>query len=157
MKSLAQLKIRDVDTKINQMSTEELELKIDLFYSLGYVYNPYDQEFCNPFINKTIKAIAVYKLDLERIENLHKKLEKEYLDVNHSEKTLNEISNLIYGDDKFSMIGAFLEDISGILGVVILFFSVLINVFGSLELATSGLIISFILINYYYEYECYLI
>ena len=59
--------------------------KIDLIYSLGYVYNPYDQEFFNPFINKGLKAVITYNLDLERIENLHNNLEKEFLAKNQKQ------------------------------------------------------------------------
>jgi adenine specific DNA methylase Mod len=67
MKELAKLRITEVDQRIKQMPSNEIDEKIDLLYSLGYIYNPYIKEFFNPFINKGLKALVIYNLDLKRI------------------------------------------------------------------------------------------
>jgi hypothetical protein len=149
MKALAQLRIKDADPRIKQVPSEELDEKIDLIYSLGYVYNPYDQEFYNPFINKGLKAIVTYNLNLDRIENLHKNLEKEFLGQNLRVKTFDEISDSIYGNDKVSRIGIFLESMAGIIGVFFLLLSIILHISNNINFALGCLIASFIFINFY--------
>lgn len=122
--------IKDADPRIKQVPSEELNEKIDLIYSLGYVYNPYDQEFFNPFINKGLKAVITYNLDLERIENLHNNLEKEFLAKNQKLRTFHEISDSIYRNDKRSMLGLFLESMAGIIGVLFFLLSIVFTYYG---------------------------
>jgi len=56
---LAKRWVRKVDKRIDTLHDEEIDDRIDLLYSLGYVYNPYYQEFRNYFIEKGLKAIAI--------------------------------------------------------------------------------------------------
>jgi hypothetical protein len=117
MKALARLRIEDADPKIKLVPSDEINEKIDLIYSLGYVYNPYDQEFYNPFINKGIKAIATYNLNLDAIEKLHKFLQKYFLTQNEKFRTFDEIEDSIYNRDKTSTIKLFFESMAGIIRV----------------------------------------
>ena len=149
MKELAQLRIKDADPRIKQVPSEELDEKIDLIYSLGYVYNPYDQEFYNPFIHKGLKAAITYNLNLDRIENLHNNLEKEFLAKNQRIRTFDEISHSIYGNDKVSRLGLFLESMSGIIGVVFLLLSGVLHITDNIHFALGSLIISFVFVNFY--------
>jgi hypothetical protein len=149
MKELAHLRIIDADPRIKDVPSEDLYEKIDLIYSLGYVYNPYEQGFYNPFIKKGLKAIVTYNLNLNRIENLHENLEREYFEKNEKVKTFDEISNSIYGNDKVSIIGLFFESMSGIFGVIFLILSTIILFTSNVKFAACCLITSFICINFY--------
>lgn len=149
MKELAHLRIIDADPRIKDVPSEDLYEKIDLIYSLGYVYNPYEKGFYNPFIKKGLKAIVTYNLNLDRIENLHENLEKEYFEKNERMKTFDEISNSIYGNDKVSRIGMFFESMSGIFGVMFLILSTIILFTTNIKFASFCLIASFICINFY--------
>ena len=148
MKEIALLRIRDVDPRIKAMSTIELDEKINLIYSLGYVYDPYNHEFHNPFINKNLKAIVTYNLDLDRIENLHNVLQKEFLDLNQHLRKFDEISLSIYGDEtKFKIID---QSMFGIYGVIFFLLSIVLYFTGNINFSLGSLVTSFILVNYYF-------
>lgn len=153
MKDLAKMRISDADSRIEQLPSDEIDEKIDLIYSLGYVYNPYDKEFFNPFINKGLKAIAVYKLDVEGIEKLHKNLEDGYLNKNQNHRSFEEIENSIYKNDKVSRLGMFFDSMSGIFGLILLILTVIYHIVGKIEIAIGLMLGTFILINYYLVYN----
>ena len=148
MKAIAKLIITEVDPRIKAMSSEELDEKIDLIYSLGYVYNPYSKEFYNHYINKGLKAIVTYNLDLDRITNLHNSLEEEFLTTNKHLRTFDEISNSIYRNDEVSGVQLFMESMSGITGVVFLLLSVILNLTDYMNFALGSMLISFFFINF---------
>ncbi len=153
MKELAKLRIGDADPRIKQVPSNEADEKIKLIYSLGYVYNPYEKEFFNPFINKRLKAIVVYNLNLAGIEKLHSSLEQEYLSKNQNFRRFEEIEKSIYKDDKVSRFGMFFDTMSGILGLVLLILTVIFHTLGKIEIATGLMLGSFFLNNYYFIYN----
>lgn len=160
MKELAILSITEVDERIKQVPSEILEERINLIYSLGYVYNPYSQEFYNPFINKGLKAIVTYNLNEERIVRLHNLLEKEYIEQNKGLKSYKVIENTIMGNFKLSLSFSFFESIFGILGLLFSILAIIFHLTDSPNLALGIMSIAFFMVNYYvaqnlrlYKYE----
>jgi hypothetical protein len=153
MKELAKLRIREVDQRINEMPFDELDEKIDLIYSLGYIYNPYIKEFFNPFINQGLKALVVYNLDLERIKNLHEGLEEDFLEANNKIRNIDEIKSSIYKNDTGSGLFLFLASESVIFSILSFIVTIIAHIFGGIKIATITIVLSFILINCYLVYN----
>ena len=153
MRELTKFKIREADKRIGQMPFDELNDKIDLIYSLGYVYNPYVREFFNPFINQGLKAMVVYNLDLKRIKNLHEGLEVEYIEKNKKIRTAHEIESSIFQNEKSWGLELFISSISGILSLLFFLTTIVAHIMGAIEFATISLSLSFILINSYLIYN----
>ena len=153
MKELAKLKIREVDQRINQMPFDELDEKIDLIYSLGYVYNPYVKEFFNPFINQGLKALIVYNLDLKRIQNLHEGLEKDFIKANKKIRNIDEIESSFYKKDTGSGLFMFLSSESVIFSTLLIIVAIIAHIFGAIKIAAIAITLSFVLINCYLVYN----
>jgi hypothetical protein len=153
MKELAKLRIREVDQRINQMPFDELEEKIDLIYSLGYVYNPYIKEFLNPFINQGLKALVVYNLDLKRIQDLHEGLVEEFVEKNNKIRSVDEIEMSIYKNDTGSGLFIFLASESVIFSVVLFIIAIITHFFSGIIIAAITTSLSFVLINCYLVYN----
>jgi hypothetical protein len=153
MKELAKMRIREVDQKINQMPLDELGEKIDLIYSLGYLYNPYIKEFFNPFINQGLKALVVYNLDLKRIKNLHEGLEEDFLEANNKIRNIDEIESSVYKNDTGSGLFLFLASESVILSILLFFVAIIAHIFGGIIIAAITIGLSFVLINCYLVYN----
>ena len=153
MKELAKLKIREVDQRINQMPFDELDEKIDLIYSLGYVYNPYIKEFFNPFINQGLKALVVYNLDLKRIQNLHEGLEEDFIKANKKIRSIDEIESSIYKNDNGSGLFMFLASESVIFSILLFLVAIIAHIFGAIKIASTAIALSFVLTNCYLVYN----
>ena len=153
MKELAKLRIREVDERINQMPFNELDKKIDLLYSLGYLYNPYIKEFFNPFINQGLKALVVYNLDLKRIQNLHEGLEEDFLEKNNKIRNIDEIESSIYKNDTGSGLFLFLASESVIFSILLFIVSIIAHIFGGNKIAAITIALAFVLINCYLVYN----
>lgn len=153
MKELAKLRIREVDQKINQMPIDELDRKVDLLYSLGYLYNPYTKEFFNPFINQGLKAIVVYNLDFKRIQNLHDGLEEDFLEKNNKIRNIDEIESDIYNNDSSSGLFLFLSSSSVIFSILLIIVSIVAHILGEIKIAAITITLSFVLINCYLAYN----
>jgi len=153
MKELAKLRIREVDQRINQMPFDELDEKIDLIYSLGYLYNPYIKEFFNPFINQGLKALIVFNLDLKRIQNLHEGLEEEFLEKNNKIRSVNEIKRSIYNNDNGSGLFIFVTSESLIFSIVLFIIAIIAHFLGGIKIAAITIALSFVLINCYLTYN----
>lgn len=153
MKELARLKIWDADKRILEVPRDEVYEKIDLIYSLGYVYNPYLKEFKNPFIESGLKAIAVYNLTIEGIKKLHHHLEEEYLTEKKRYRSLEAIEKSIYSDNTSSLFKLYLQMYSGIVGIILLLLAIIFHVLYNIEVANILLILSFILVNYFVVYN----
>ena len=153
MKEIAKMRIREVDQKINQMPLDELDEKIDLIYSLGYVYNPYIKEFFNPFINQGLKALVVYNLDLKKIKNLHEGLEEDFLEANNKMRNIDEIESSIYKNDTGSGLFLFLASGSVILSILLFIVTIITHIFGGIKIAAITIALSFVLINCYLVYN----
>lgn len=153
MKELAKLRIREVDQRINQMPFDELDEKIDLIYSLGYVYNPYIKEFYNPFINQGLKALVVYNLDLKRIKNLHEGLEEDFLEANNKIRNIDEIESSISKNDTGSALFLFLASESVIFSILLFIVAIIAHIFGGIIIAAITIALSFVLINCYLVYN----
>lgn len=149
MKELTKYFIKDADSRIKMVSSEELDEKIDLIYSLGYVYNPYTKNFYNPFIDKGLNAMVTYNLNLDRIKNLHNILEQEFFKQNERIRTFDEIKKSIYDSRKFTTIRFLLHSGAGIIGLLFLLLTIIFHITNNLNFALGGLIVSFIFINLY--------
>lgn len=147
MKELARLRITEVDQRIRDISNDELDEKIDLIYSLGYVYNPYAKQFYNPFIEQGLKALVVYNLDCTRIINLHQSLEEEFIEKNKGIRSIKEIDDKLLKNYSISGIFLFLSSESSIFSVVCFFLTLLAHFFQAIEVAIIFSLLSFGLIN----------
>ena len=153
MIELAKLKIEVADPRVKNMPLVEIDEKIELIYSLGYIYDPYRKHFLNPFIDRALKVTVVYNLNLESIKKLHMHLKNEYLKDSKHLKRFEEIKRSIYKKDKISRLEIFLDSMSGILGFVLLIGTIIFDILGKIEISTGLLLGSFILINYYLVYN----
>lgn len=68
MKKLAEIKLTSGYSSDNE--TVILN-RIDYLYSLGYVYNPYSQDFYNPFVQRGLKETCAYNLNEQQIQNVN--------------------------------------------------------------------------------------
>lgn len=147
MKELARLRITEVDQRIRNISNDELDEKIDLIYSLGYVYNPYAKQFYNPFIEQGLKALVVYNLDCTGIINLHQSLEEEFIEKNKSIRSVKEIDDKLLKNYSISGVFHFLSSESSIFSVLCFFLTLLAHFFQAIEIAIILSLFSFLLIN----------
>lgn len=153
MIELAKLKIRDVDQRINEMPFDELDERIDFIYSLGYSYNPYIKEFFNPFINQGLKALVVYNLDINRIQNIHDSFEKDYIKKNNKIISVEEIKKSVDKNDNGSGLFMFLASESVIYSILLFIVAIIAHFFGAIIIATLIIALSFVLINCYINYN----
>jgi len=153
MKELAKLRITEVDQRIKQMPSNEIDEKIDLLYSLGYIYNPYIKEFFNPFINKGLKALVIYNLDLKRIQNVHKGLMEDFLEKNNKIRNIDEIESDIYKNDTGSGLFMFLASESVVFSILLFIAAIIAHFMGGIEISTVIITLSFALTNCYVVYN----
>src|SRR5690554_3283984 len=137
MKEIAKARITEADPRIKKISSEEINSKIDLIYSLGYIYNPYDREFYNPFIHMGLKGIIVYNLTPERIVEVHRKLEAEFLAKNQRHRTLGEISEHL-NVGRFSPFRLVIESLTGLIGILCLGLAILLHIWGNIGWAAGN-------------------
>lgn len=149
MKSLAQLRIEDADSRLASIPAEERDAKIDLLYSLGYVYDPYAQTFFNPFIDQGLKAMVIYDWDQQTIEKFHNAFVEKFKTKNQI-ISLEEISRRIYGNNKVSSFGWFLEVAAGMIGISFLAIAITVHVLiDSVSLTLAAATVSFIFLIFY--------
>lgn len=147
--SNALLQIINTKPTLTDIPIDEIEEKIDYFYSLGYVYEPYFQKFINPFIDLSFK-VQVINNSIESIEEQHNNVEKDFLLKNFSFKTIPEITDFFYKINKFYNKVFFLEGASGIFGFILLLISIFLYFNNKLFLAVMFLLVSYILSHSYY-------
>lgn len=149
MKSLTQLRIEDADPRLASISREERNAKIDLLYSLGYVYDPYAEIFFNPFIDQGLKAMVIYDWDQQTIEKFHDAFVEKFKTKNQI-ITVEEISRKIYGNNKVSRLGSFLEVAAGMIGISFLAIAIIVHLLiDSVSLTLAAATVSFIFLIFY--------
>lgn len=150
MKDSAKWLVVKADPRIKTLNEEEISEKVDLFYSLGYVYSPYKLEFRNPFIDKGFKAISVYNLDLAGIQQMHDHLYETSIKENGKVATLEEVQTLISNiGGSNSQFLLTLKALSGIIGIACLVVAIILQLVGQLYIAVGLELVSITLINHY--------
>jgi hypothetical protein len=149
MKWLAIERLEATMPRFLNLSSDELEARIDLLYSLGYVYDPYLKIFFNPFISQVLKAQYVYLNSQASIEKFHNLVEKDFLKKNQEYVRLDKIAKSFHLNHKIELIVLFSESFSGLIGGLLFLISVVTLIaVGATPALWTG-IGAFIAINFY--------
>lgn len=153
MKDLAKDWIRDLDSRMKTIPETDLDERLDLLYSLGYVYDPFEPFFYNPFIDKRLKPIMALMLDLKDIEKLHRIWLVEFTEKNGGLRKADEISSEIFKVNLNSRIRSSLIEMSGIIGIVLAMVAFVLSFTESYIFSLIATVMTFSFLGYYVSYN----
>lgn len=120
MEHIAISQIHSRFKEAQSLTDDELNTKINLLYKQGYIYDPYYQQFHNPFIGHTLKPNIVWNTSSEVIGKTKEfKLE---IDKSVKSKTIDEVE--VYFQSLRNPILELVEEIGGIVGMILILISI---------------------------------
>lgn len=137
MKELFYLNYQADIPSLKLMSIESLEPKVDLIYSLGYAYNPYDTIFHNFYINDTITSMDLKTLSYADIREKYNDRRNAFESANGSHiRTKEQVKEFIQKENTLSNsnLTLFIESSAGDIGLYSLLIAVISYLFISINL-----------------------